>query len=131
MADQRLGIEAQILGVNADHFEGFHALGHAGHVAEFNRLDMIGVDAGGLANVLQAQAALFALALQKPARLAGGIDLAIGLLAEKAIGYFQGLILIERVGKLITHHNTLGLVTVNRPLMLILPENDPEWLAPD
>ena len=79
---QRLRIEAQIFRIVPNHLKGFHARRHARHVAVFDGLHMIGMNAGGFAGILEGFATLFALALQEPAGFAGGIACAIGLFAE-------------------------------------------------
>ena len=82
MLNQRLGVEAEELGIGADHLERLAALRQAGHVAQFDRFEVIGMDARSLARLLEAQAPRFALMLEIPAGLASGIGLAIGLLAD-------------------------------------------------
>ena len=121
MHHQRLGIEAQVVGIGADHFQRFHALGHARHVAVFDGLDMIGVDAGHLSGIVEAFAAALALALQIPARLARGIERTVRLLADGGAMVFKGFAVGFRANAVITHVLTLGYWDVNGLLTQTFP----------
>ena len=82
MLDQGFRVEAQVLRIGADHFQGFDTLGHASHVTVFDGLDVIGMDAGHLAGLIQRLAACFALVLQIPAGFAERIQGSVRLLAD-------------------------------------------------
>ena len=83
--NQGFRIKSQILRIGRNHLQSFHARWHAGHVAEFNSLNMVGVNARGLTGIFQGFTTLFALALQKPARFARWIAGTIGLLAKTGL----------------------------------------------
>ena len=82
--EQRLRIKSQIFRIGRDHLKGFHARWHARHVAEFNGLHMVGMNARGFTGILKSFATLFTLALQEPAGFSGGIACAIWLFTEAA-----------------------------------------------
>ena len=77
MLDDRLGLEAQILGIIADHLQRFQALRKPGEVAVLDRSHVVRMNAGGFARRIDRLTALLALALKVPPGLAGRIELAI------------------------------------------------------
>ncbi len=127
MLDERFGIEAQIVRIGADHLERVHALGHAGHVAAFDGVDVIGVNAGGGTCLVKRLAALLALAGQIPASLADRVGGAIGLQPHLLRFQFCQLGFAGYVNTRFTHDTTLGTDTVHRLLSETFPYNDEEW----
>ena len=91
MLDQRFRIEAQELRIGANHLERFEPFRHAGHVAEFDRLEVIGVDAGSLARLFEAEAPRLTLTFEIPAGLACGITFAVRFFADELPSFGLGL----------------------------------------
>src|SRR5690242_12943447 len=118
MRDERLGLKAHVLAIDADHLERLEALRQTGQVAHLNSFDMIGMDAGRFAHLLEAEAALLALALEIPACFARRIEVSVGLRAEERCRIECGIITLMIGGKNI-HGALLQTVGLNQPVTLM------------
>ena len=76
-----------------------------------DRLDMVGMDAGGLGRVIEGQAAILALPGEVPAGLAGGIDGGVGLGPAHGSGVLGGGLELDLGGIIVVHGGTLGRTT--------------------
>jgi hypothetical protein len=80
---QRLRVEAEIGAIGADHPQCINAGGQPRQVAHFDGFQVMLVDGAALGGTAEGLAAALALALQKPARFSGRVDVAVGLLSKK------------------------------------------------
>ncbi len=108
MMKQRLRIKSQIFRIGRNHLKGFHARWHARHVAEFNGLHMVGMNARGFTGILKGFTTLFALALQEPAGFPGGIACPIWLFAEACFCGFIFRIVPAKFKLWVVHGLTLS-----------------------
>jgi hypothetical protein len=80
---QWLRVEAKMGAIGADHPQRLDARRQPRQIADLDGLQMMGMDGATLRRHGQCFAAALALALQKPTRLAGRVDLAVGFLPKR------------------------------------------------
>ena len=107
MPDERFGVETQMLGIASHHLERLQALRQARQIALLDRLEMIGMNAGGFARRLDRLAALFPFALKIPPRLAGRIELAVGSQPIKGGPALVAVDVLDRIAVRNAHAGTL------------------------
>src|SRR5207237_5981083 len=77
MLDEKLGLEAEMLGVVADHLERLEPRWQARQIALLDRFEVIGMNAGGLARCLDAPPAFLTLTLEIPSGFTSRVELTI------------------------------------------------------